>query len=144
MNLVPSLLVGSNGIELILPETEDCFNIFARNTACAQVIANLLDNAIYWLTIPSWQEKEKTIRISCDIEKRVLIVEDTGPGVHSSVLAGLFQPFVSKKTEGQGLGLYICDFYLRQMRAKISYKPRRIGKYRGARFVLDFSKVPEE
>lgn len=126
---------------VVLQDEEDFFDLKARYTACSQVIANLLDNSIYWLNIPSWKGKDKIIRISSNKHKRVLEIEDTGPGVHPVVIERLFQPFVTKKSDGQGLGLYICDFYLRQMKAKISYKPIPTS---GARFVLDFSKVPEE
>jgi C4-dicarboxylate-specific signal transduction histidine kinase len=136
--------IKNTNIELILPESEDYFDLFARSTACSQVFANLLDNAIYWLNTPSWQNRDKAIRISSDSTARTIVIEDTGPGIHSPVLEGLFQPFVTKKSDGQGLGLYICDFYLGQMKAKITYEPKSVDRFTGARFIIDFSKVPEE
>jgi len=35
-------------------------------------------------------------------------VADTGPGVPSEVQERLFQPFVTTKTDGMGIGLSVC------------------------------------
>jgi len=36
-----------------------------------------------------------------------LVVADTGPGIAADVLARLFDPFVSTRTDGMGMGLTI-------------------------------------
>jgi two-component system sensor kinase FixL len=38
-----------------------------------------------------------------------IAVADTGPGLPESVRAKLFQPFVSTKPNGMGVGLSVCE-----------------------------------
>jgi signal transduction histidine kinase len=38
----------------------------------------------------------------------VVAVEDSGPGIDPKKLDGIFEPFVSTKPHGMGLGLAIC------------------------------------
>ena len=40
--------------------------------------------------------------------KLEITVSDTGPGISPEITARLFEPFVSTKAEGIGLGLSIC------------------------------------
>lgn len=72
------------------------------------VLRNLLDNACdAVLTRPSGQ---RTIRLSCDrldAARLCLSVEDSGLGVSASLAGRLFEPFVSSKATGLGLGLVL-------------------------------------
>ncbi|MGZ5925576.1 MAG: PAS domain-containing sensor histidine kinase [Rhizomicrobium sp.] len=72
-----------------------------------QVAINLVNNAIEamaqaetrQLKISSWQEGE----LLC------LAISDSGPGVSSEVAERLFEPFVTTKANGMGIGLRICQ-----------------------------------
>ncbi|MFK8001212.1 MAG: sensor histidine kinase [Polyangiales bacterium] len=67
-----------------------------------QVITNLVNNAS--------EAGANKIQVSLrqDGESAVLEVQDDGPGVSPPVLARLFEPLVSGRSEGVGLGLALC------------------------------------
>jgi two-component system sensor kinase FixL len=52
---------------------------------------------------------ELTIRTDTSADGHVeIVVGDTGPGLSKTVLAQLFQPFITTKAKGMGIGLSIC------------------------------------
>jgi signal transduction histidine kinase len=50
-----------------------------------------------------------TVRIADSEKAIVIVVEDSGPGFSKEKLANPFEPYVSTKKEGSGLGLVICQ-----------------------------------
>ena len=73
-----------------------------------QVIINLIRNAIDALTKTSGERKIVLQTQSADPGEVEIIVADTGPGLAHEVKSRLFQPFVTTKTDGMGIGLSIC------------------------------------
>lgn len=70
------------------------------------VLHNLLANAIEALA--SSDLPERRIRVSLESRERGSLqieIADNGPGIHAQVAGRLFEPFVSNKTGGMGLGL---------------------------------------
>jgi len=49
------------------------------------------------------------VSVSRDGHEALLAVRDTGPGIAAPILARLFEPFVSGKETGLGLGLSISQ-----------------------------------
>jgi two-component system, NtrC family, sensor kinase len=69
-----------------------------------QVLVNLLVNAIHAMT----EGGTLTIRTRDLDDDRVAIdVADTGPGLEAALMDQLFKPFVTRKKDGTGLGLWI-------------------------------------
>lgn len=66
------------------------------------VISNLLNNSIYWVK----DREKKLIRIRYDNE--CMYIEDSGPGITAYNKESVFEPFVSYKPNGRGLGLAIA------------------------------------
>jgi len=66
-------------------------------------------------------------------------IEDTGPGVKETVLANIFEPFVTtgEPGEGTGLGLHIVASLLEEMSAVIGVRNKKVG---GAVFSIIFPK----
>jgi signal transduction histidine kinase len=68
-----------------------------------------------------------------------LILEDSGPGVSEAIRRRLFEPLMTTKARGIGLGLPLVKRILERHGGSISYAPRE-GV--GARFVLKLPITP--
>ncbi len=73
-----------------------------------QVIQNLVKNAVD--ALEEWDgERRITVALTSTADNKVvIIVEDSGPGLDASVVERLFQPFVTTKPAGMGVGLSVC------------------------------------
>lgn len=72
-----------------------------------QVILNLIRNAIDAMS--ESERRDLVVRVTPDGDDMALItVSDTGPGIRADVADQLFQPFVTTKRTGMGVGLSIC------------------------------------
>jgi signal transduction histidine kinase len=71
-----------------------------------QVVINLVRNAID--AMATSETRRLTLRTSRSDDGIEICVSDTGPGFDPEVSATLFQPFVTTKASGLGLGLSIC------------------------------------
>jgi signal transduction histidine kinase len=97
-----------------------------------QVLVNLLVNAIHAmpeggrLTLASRDVDNDTIELS---------VTDTGPGLGPELLRELFKPFVTRKKDGTGLGLWISRSIVERYNGELLAADRDDGAS-GARFTL--------
>ena len=120
----------------------DDFQVWARFGALSQVFANLVDNALYWLSTVS--TTSRSIRVSLNSQTRRVLFADSGPGVSERMRPVLFEPFYSEKSPPSGLGLYVCRHYLGQMKATIRLaKSGDRCELEGAQFLLDFGRSSE-
>lgn len=76
--------------------------------AIEQVILNLFHNSVEALVSAGCTHREITILTRAEGEAVVVCVQDTGPGVSENLIERIFQPFVTSKRNGLGLGLAIC------------------------------------
>jgi two-component system sensor kinase FixL len=73
-----------------------------------QVLINLFKNGIE--AMASVEKRELMVATGPDEAGSLQItIRDTGPGLSSEVMAKLFQPFVTTKETGMGIGLTICQ-----------------------------------
>jgi two-component system NtrC family sensor kinase len=97
-----------------------------------QVLVNLLVNAIHampeggTLTLASRDVDDNAMELS---------VTDTGPGLGPDLLRELFQPFVTRKKDGTGLGLWISRSIVERYAGELHAADRDDG-VRGAVFTL--------
>jgi signal transduction histidine kinase len=79
-----------------------------------QVLENLIDNSVYWLSVGKRRkiadETPREVRIVLDGNRNVIEVSDTGPGIAPENRERVFRPFFTLKPagHGKGLGLYIA------------------------------------
>ena len=73
-----------------------------------QVVLNLVRNAVE--AMEESERRELTIGTRAILEQGLaeIMIADTGPGIAPELADRLFQPFVTTKTTGMGLGLSIC------------------------------------
>jgi two-component system sensor kinase FixL len=82
--------------------------VLADRIQIQQVLVNLIRNAIeIMIETPNPRELEVATVANAD-ETIEVSVADTGSGLAPEVAAHLFQPFVTTKLKGMGLGLSIC------------------------------------
>jgi two-component system C4-dicarboxylate transport sensor histidine kinase DctB len=82
-------------------------SVMADEAAMASVLINLMRNAID--AMQGAPQRLLSVRartiVDADDSRVVLTVSDTGPGIRADILPRLFEPFVSSKPAGAGLGL---------------------------------------
>lgn len=104
------------------PEADD---IVADRIQLQQVVFNLVRNAIE--AMAGGPHRDLTIatrRVGDQIE---LLVADRGPGLPAEVEAQLFEPFITTKEAGMGIGLPICRSIVRAHGGDIRAEARPSG-----------------
>jgi len=119
-----SNLVTHLDIDLILPSEASLDPVVrGEHVALEQVLVNLLQNA--------FDATGRAGKVFIDISEagkfRRLSVTDTGPGLTADQRARLFQPFVTTKPDGLGLGLVISQDIMRGLGGDLIEEPQAIG-----------------
>ncbi|WP_285713286.1 ATP-binding protein [Erythrobacter oryzae] len=118
-----------HGLALELPAAEAAATtVRARHVQLEQVLVNLLQNAIQACA----PEGRITLAITTAGGTVRLSVTDTGPGVPPALVDTLFQPFVTAREDGIGLGLAIARDIMRQLGGDLIHEATDSG----ARFTM--------
>jgi len=92
----------------------DSVSAFIIEGHVVQILENLINNSIYWLDIARKEapELDAKIEVWLTASPPAIHYRDNGPGIPSSRVQAVFEPFFSTKSElasrRQGLGLYIA------------------------------------
>lgn len=105
--------------------------IVADRVQLQQVIFNLVRNAVE--AMAEGPDGELTIASRVAGDNVELLIADRGPGLPPEVAAHLFEPFVTTKEAGMGIGLPICRSIMRAHGGDIRAETRPRG---GAVFIL--------
>ncbi|WP_162577619.1 sensor histidine kinase [Variovorax sp. PBL-H6] len=101
--LIVSTASKKNGVAIDIDVQPANLAVVAEEAALGSVLVNLMRNAIDAMH----DSPRRTLRLEARaLEGRVMLrVSDTGPGIAPGILARLFEPFVTSKPAGTGLGL---------------------------------------
>jgi two-component system, LuxR family, sensor kinase FixL len=121
-------LVGSreHGIEVRVEIDPGADRVFVDRIQIQQVLVNLIRNAIDAMV----DSPVRSLIISSSAGPGDLVtvsIEDSGAGVSEEAAPQLFQPFVTSKEGGMGIGLSICRTIVESHGGKIWFEPGRTG-----------------
>lgn len=111
-------------VRLQIDRTHDL--IFADKVQIQQVLLNLLRNAIEAVTNHERRELVISTRPSDDDMVEVSVA-DTGTGISANISAQLFQPFITTKAQGMGVGLSISRTIIEAHGGRIWTEPNPGG-----------------
>ena len=95
-----------NSVELVVQVHPAGLAALAEETRLEQVLVNLLGNAIdAMLASPLRCLRVEASVVDTAPDHCLIRVSDTGPGVRADILPRLFEPFITSKPAGAGLGL---------------------------------------
>jgi two-component system C4-dicarboxylate transport sensor histidine kinase DctB len=136
--LMMGIKARQQAVELTADEADPGLCVIANRARLAQVLVNLLQNALE--AMHGYPGKKLHIGISVLEDEVQLIVADTGPGIPPAIMAALFTPFVTTKPRGVGLGLVISKNIVDEFggRLDVVSEPNR-----GSCFTLSLRKVPQ-
>ena len=128
-----------HGVEARLRLDAGLPNALVDRVQIQQVVVNLVRNAAEAvLGAPRREIEVATSRLGAEWVE--VSVADTGPGLADEVMARLFEPFVTTKRDGMGVGLSICRFIVEQHGGQLKAENNPAG---GATFRVALPQPPQ-
>jgi two-component system sensor kinase FixL len=113
--------------------------VLADRVQIQQVLTNLMRNAME--AMRESDRRELLVRTSPDGDRAIRVeVQDTGPGISEEIADRLFQPFVTTKAGGMGIGLSISRRIIQSHGSDLQYRRNEAG---GASFSFSLPIVEE-
>jgi len=123
------------GVNLVVEEIAGLPAIQGDRNQLRQVFINLVDNGLHAAATSPQPPREVRVLGSVERGRVRVVVEDSGPGVDPSIRQRLFEPLITTKDKGIGLGLALVRRIMERHQGSITHEAPAEG---GARFVLLF------
>lgn len=120
-------LVGAKeqGVRVVLRCDRGLPDIVVDKIQIQQVALNLIRNAVE--AMETTNRRELTVSVTQKGDLALFSVADTGTGISPEIAKHLFQPFVTSKANGMGVGLSICRTIIESHGGRISAYPNNGG-----------------
>ncbi len=123
-------------VELKLNIKKQVPSIRADSLEVEKIFSNLVGNALYEMP----EGGTLTIALQADVEKIIVMISDTGPGIASENLPRIFDPFFTTKEKGTGFGLSIVLRVINSLGGRITVDSSPAS---GASFIIELPLLPE-
>jgi len=94
------------GIKAQVTLAPDLPDVMMDKIQVQQVVLNLVRNAIE--AMQGVAVRRLSVATVLEMHSALILISDTGPGLDPKVASRLFQPFVTTKQSGMGIGLSVC------------------------------------
>jgi two-component system sensor kinase FixL len=120
-------LVGAReqGVRVSLRCDHDLPDILVDKIQIQQVALNLIRNGVE--AMETSPRREMTIGVARQDAFALFSIADTGSGIAPEIAKQLFQPFVTSKASGMGVGLSICRTIIEAHGGRIAARPNEGG-----------------
>jgi len=120
-------LVGAKerGVKVLISMDPDLPDASVDRVQIQQVLLNLIRNAVE--SMEGREARELTVAAARHADHVLVSVIDTGNGIPAEIQARLFQPFVTTKTEGMGIGLSVCRTIIEAHGGSLWMEPNPAG-----------------
>jgi PAS domain S-box-containing protein len=132
--------VGTAGVQASFRFDPNAAEALVNRIEIQQVLVNLMRNAVDAMTESVHRKLEVSTRLLDDKTIEIAIA-DSGPGLTEEVIRHLFEPFVSTKPDGMGLGLSICRSIVQAYGGRLQHEPNCAG---GTIFRFTLPAVPKK
>jgi signal transduction histidine kinase len=125
-----------SAVEFELRTHEGMPSVMVDRTQLEIVIHNLLTNCLdAFDALPARGSRARRIELAAEVRGAdvLIAVDDSGPGISPNLIERLFDPFVTSKISGMGLGLSLSRTFLRHQGGDLWSEPSRLG---GACFII--------
>jgi two-component system, NtrC family, sensor histidine kinase HydH len=122
------------GLALELP-TGELPELLGDPTQLRQVLMNLIENAV----LAASPSGRVVVDVTSQASTVVIGVEDTGPGIDPAIASRLFEPLVTTRPKGIGLGLALVKRIVERHGGTVETVRGTLG---GARFVVRLEETP--
>ena len=125
-----------SAVEFELRNREGMPSVMVDRTQLEIVIHNLLTNCLdAFDALPARGSRARRIELAAEVRGAdvLIAVDDSGPGISTNLIERLFDPFVTSKISGMGLGLSLSRTFLRHQGGDLWSEPSRLG---GACFII--------
>jgi two-component system, LuxR family, sensor kinase FixL len=118
---------GQRGVRASLELEQGLPLVLVDPVQIQQVVLNLVRNAVEAMEEVERRELVIGTRAVTDQEMAEVVVADSGPGIAPELADRLFQPFVTTKKTGMGLGLSICREIVEAHHGRLTVAPGSSG-----------------
>jgi signal transduction histidine kinase len=111
----------NNGIVILTQLASEPPLVTAHRGQLQEVLVNLVQNSID--AMEAMTDRSRVLQIRTEQRKPsavTILVEDSGPGIDPKEMERIFDPFVTTKAKGLGLGLALCRMIIEQHGGQLS------------------------